>query len=102
MEVVMQTPALDYLLGAYFHQDFFDEHGGVWETVDAFIANDPHRAEQVSVEIDQLLAESTEEEIVKHVDGAGSAYAADWDGGTYRGWLTGIADRVRRATAGPA
>ena len=41
---LMSTPGLDYLLGTYFHQDFRLVNGGVWETVEAFIGDDPDDA----------------------------------------------------------
>jgi hypothetical protein len=94
----MSTPTLDYLLSTYFHQDFRLENGGVWETVDAFLRENPHHREQLPREIDEvLLTCPTEEEVAAYVAGTGCAYWAAPAAGGYRGWLTEMAQRVEGA-----
>ena len=95
----MSTPGLDYLLGTYFHQDFRVENGGVWETVEAFIRDDPHYVEQLPGEIDEILrTKATEEEVAAYVDSTGCEYWADPAAGGYRAWLVEMARRVASTT----
>lgn len=95
-----QRPALEQLMGAYIHQDW-SEDGTIWDAVDLFVNQDPTAAGQLPKEIDDcLLALPTEPELKHYViDQLGGYYLADAHGGTYREWLTQIADRVRAATA---
>jgi hypothetical protein len=96
-------PALDQLMGAYFHQDWEDEAADEWAVLDLFVAGEPDTAELLPGEINHVLTQLQSEAELKHlvIEELGGSFLADWDGGTYRGWLTQIADRVRQAT-GPA
>ncbi len=93
------VPALDQLMGAYFHQDW-DMDGDEWDVVALFIKDEPELAIEVPAEVEATLAAHPEEADLKAfiLDGLGGCFAADRDGGTYREWLTQIADRVRAAT----
>lgn len=95
------TLALDQFLGAYVHQDWRTEADDIWGMVDLFVRDDPALASQLPAEIDALLQDSPSESELKKlvIDDLGGYYLADRDGGTYRGWLQQIADRVRAATA---
>ena len=96
----MQTPELRQLMAAYFHQDFMDVHGGVWEAVDAFVRVDPGRAGALLSEIELVLRElPTEPEVDMYLDQLGCEYWAPPEEGGYRGWLTEIARRVAAATS---
>ena len=95
----MDNPELKKLMAAYFHQDFDEVHGGVWETVDAYVRADPVRASLLPAEIDRVLQElPTEDEVDRYLDGLGCQYLAAPEDGGYRGWLTEIARRVSEAT----
>lgn len=94
-------PALDQLMGAYFHQDWEEDADDPMEVVDQFLRGEPSLAPLLGPEIDELLASEASEAELRRllVDGFGGNYAADWNGGTYRAWLQQIADRVRAATS---
>ena len=95
----METPLLKRLLRAYFHQDFFEVHGGVWETVDAFVADDPEGASLLPAEIVWVLDHyPSENEVDLYLDELGCQYGPQPGDGGYRGWLTEIARRVTEAT----
>jgi hypothetical protein len=95
----MNTPALDYLLGAYFHQDFYQDHGGLWETVDAFVRDDPHQADPLPGEVEaRLTVDPTEDELRDYVRSTGCEYRLQPEDGTYRDWLRAIARRVENAS----
>lgn len=92
-----KLPALDHLMGAYFHQDWDLDHEDEWAVLDDFIDKEPASARLLPAEVDEVLRTLRTEGELKGllVDQLGGYFLADWDGGTYRGWLTGIAERVR-------
>lgn len=95
----MKTPRLKEMMGAYFHEDFFEVHGGVWETVDAYVTDDPIDASKLPNEIDWTLEQyPDEQDLRKYVRGLGCSYRVQPEDGGYRGWLTEIARRVTEAT----
>lgn len=93
-------PALDQLMGAYFHQDWPEEASDSDGVIDLFIANEPESARRLPAEIEAVLSEFPDELNLRAfiLEDLGACYLADVDGGTYRQWLTQIADRVRAAT----
>lgn len=93
------VPALTHLMGAYFHQDW-DLDGDEWDVVDLFIRQEPRSATALPADIDETLAAFPSEADLRAfiLDELGGCYVADADGGTYREWLTRIAERVRAAT----
>ena len=96
----MEAPALEYLLEAYFHQDFYEVIGGVWETVDAFIANDAHGRwtyRQRSVESWPRCLQRTTSRRSCRAPVASTCLSRKYHG--YRGWLTEIARHVEAALA---
>ena len=99
----MRTLALGSLLGAYFHQDWDLDSEDEWAVLELFVAREPSLTAHLPGEIDQVLASRPTENDLRAlvVDELGGYFLADWDGGTYREWLTEIADRVRSATAAP-
>lgn len=94
-----QTPALEYLLGTYFHQDFRLEHGGVWETVDAFISENPEDAAVLPGEIERVLSTVPESDLRGLFDDFGSEFAPQADVGGYHGFLVRLAQRAGRKAA---
>jgi len=96
-----RTPALQHLLGAYFHQDWFDEYGNEDAAVDAFVAESQSHAPRLSGEVDWALASYPDEsDLEQYLDTLGCEYVPRGSV-TYRGWLTAIADRVRTTMGGP-
>ena len=93
----MRTPALRLLLGAYFHQDWFDEFADEAAVVDAFVRGEPHLRPQLRAEIDELLETTDEPGIRAHLDSLGCEYVPSEELG-YRGWLAQISDHLRAAT----
>jgi hypothetical protein len=91
----MNTPALEHLMGAYFHQDFHDLYGGVWETLEAFAADSPNEACRLPGEIAGLLgSHPSEDAIDDYLDRLGCEYQPRPEDGGYRGWLEEIARRA--------
>lgn len=96
----MTDSALDYLLGTYFHQDFFEDYGDEWGALDAFMRLDAHLVSALPDEIDRLLAtHPTEDALDDYLNDLGCEYLAGPEDGGYRGWLTEVARRVREATS---
>lgn len=94
----MDTPALEQLVGAYFHQDWMLEHHDEWAVIDDFITAERALAPQLPDEVASVLvAYSSEPEVQAFLLRLGSCYTTrDPEG--YRGWLTEVARRVREAT----
>jgi len=95
-----QTPALEQLMGAYFHQDWYLDADDEWGVVDRFVADAPEMAANIPAEIARVLATHlTEEAVEEYVADLGCEYAADPQDGGYREWLTEVASRVAAATS---
>ena len=95
----MKLPALEHLTGTYFNQDFHATHGGVWETVAAFMEDEPALATDLPDEIASALNNfPTEESMQRYLIGVGCEYWPQPEDNGYRGWLTEIARRVTEAT----
>jgi hypothetical protein len=97
----MDTPALRELMGTYLHQDF-DLIGTVDDNVDAFILDFSDIAAALPVEVQALLSRDPSEQELEDLLEALGCQLRPPNGESRREWLTHIADRVRRATAGPA
>lgn len=90
--------ALTYLLDFYFNQDFYDEYGGPWETVDAFGLSEPERARQVPAEVDALISRlPNDEDLEAWVRATGTAVRPP--DGDYRAFLREVAHRLRSHSA---
>lgn len=97
---LMNTPALAHLMGAYFHQDFHDLYGGVWQTLAAFTSDSPVEAAELPREIARVLnAYESDHEIEGYLDRLGCEYRPEAGQGGYRAWLEDIARRVSVAPA---
>lgn len=95
----MDTPALDQLMGAYFHQDW-DLDGTEWAVVEEFLTDEPDLAADLPTEIDRVLTTVRDEgDLERLLDAKGCSYWADPARGGYRQWLTEIAAHARRASA---
>ena len=91
---------LRQLMAAYFHQDWWDEYGGAWESaVDDFARREPHRISGATDEIATLL---------KTADSDGAVGRALDDLGNFRDpgpapdanaeWLAQIRDRLIKSS----
>ena len=91
----MDTPAIAHLVGAYFHQDWADDFAGDPQAaVDAFIAGTPDLAPRLPAEIDQVLAELTDDAAIEaYLESLGCEYTPV-PNETYGSWLNEIALRV--------
>ena len=82
---------LDQFFGAYFHQDWVDEHASADEVVRLFVRDmdkAPERVRETADAIDQLVASSPDEESLRTaLDRYGCYYLPGADGLTYREWL---------------
>jgi hypothetical protein len=83
----------EYLLAAYFHQDWNHTYDS-WEgVVDDFMTDNPAKVEAVPREIDELLsAQSDEEGLTRELIAMGCAY--DPPEGD-RAWLAAMGQRIR-------
>ncbi len=97
----MSTPALKLLLGAYFHQDWFEEYGGEAAAVAAFIQESPTLAQQLPAEVEELIRSvgGDNEAIASVLADMGCEFQVQ-DDETYSGWLRDVARRVREAQGG--
>ncbi len=92
-----QLPALEHLMGAYFHQDW-DLAGSEEQVVTAFLTGSPDLRDEIAPEIDGVLsAVSDEAELQRLVDSMGCEYLPGPRFGSYRAWLAAIADHARQA-----
>ena len=95
----MSRLAIETLMKAYFHQDFREVHGGMWQTVDAFVRDDPSDAGRVIVEVPELLSRlTTDAEVDTYLDSLGWYRFETHEGGS-REWLREIAQRVQARLA---
>lgn len=90
----METPALEHLMGAYFHQDF-DLQGGLWGTLELYLSDERETARLLPDEIRQLLATvASDAEIEPYLGRLGSCVYLGNSELTYRAWLEEIARRA--------
>jgi len=99
---VTELPALDQLLGLYFHEDWALEDDTPWDVVDHFVREEPQLAAGLPDEVNEVLSHQPTEEQLKHLvhEELVCDYLPTADGWTYRGWLLAVADRMRQAKAG--
>ncbi len=95
-----QASALAYLMGAYFHQDWFD--GGTEdEVVASFLREEPDMVQVLVRDIDSALeTHDDEESLRKFVGTLGCAYNPGRDYGSYRAWLHEVRRRVQAHAQG--
>lgn len=92
----MRTPALEHLMGAYFHQDWTLSGDTHMSVVDQFVQDEPAMAAGLPLEIHQVLSETPDDdELESLLDRMGcEVYPQPRELG-YRRWLNAIADRAR-------
>lgn len=94
-----QTPSLAHLVGAYFHQDWFEFYPDEDAAIDAFIAESGDLVAALPGEIDRVLAMFPGvKELEAYLDSQRCDYIPPEGADAYRDWLRHIADRVRAET----
>ena len=95
-----QASALAHLMGAYFHQDWFD--GGTEdEVVASFVRDEPDLMPVLVNDIDLALATYDDEESLRDfLRTLGCAYNPGRSYGGYRTWLHEVSRRARERTRG--
>jgi hypothetical protein len=90
------TPALEQLMGAYFHQDFDlfgDDH---MDVVDQFVIDDPNLAARLPLEVFQLMdATPDDDELEARLEAMGCQVYPQPREDSYRQWLNRIVGRVQ-------
>ena len=91
----METPALDQLLGAYFHQDWRLD-GTESEIVATFVADEPDLAAVLPQEVDALLSSVADDaELGRLLFDKGSYHVPGPEQGGHRAWLAEVGRRAR-------
>ncbi len=95
-----QASALAHLMGAYFHQDWFD--GGTEdEVVAVFVRDEPDSVPVLVNDIDLALATYDDEESLRDfLRTLGCAYNPERNYGGYRTWLREVSRRAQEQTRG--
>jgi len=90
---------LRHFFGAYMHQDWADE----WAVADQFVRDEPFSVAAFAAEMEQLLANSPEEEQLSHMllDDFGAAAMVENLGWKYCDWLQAMADHVQKTAGHP-
>lgn len=95
-----QASALAHLMGAYFHQDWFDA-GTEDEVVASFVRDEPDLVPGVVTDIDVALASYDDEKSLRDfLRTLGCAYNPTRDYGGYRAWLGEIRRRAQAHARG--
>ncbi|MDT3400651.1 contact-dependent growth inhibition system immunity protein [Streptomyces sp. B1866] len=101
LEWYERFPGLRHLLGAYFHQDHFDEYSSDSEAVEDYLRGTPQEdITPVLEEVPELLAMVESEEDLDRVTTALGSQVSPPDGLTYRQWITSLADIIRQHLSG--
>ena len=88
--------AVEYLMGAYFHQDWVMDGGQSADTVGSFLNERSERVAQTADELDVLLRQQLAEGALRaRLDEWGCDYHAGDTDDDYRVWLTEIRDQLR-------
>lgn len=83
--------ALEYLMGAYFHQDFALDGGTSAHTVAAFTSERDQLVRDCAADIEALLSEPLAEgELEARLDAWGCDYRAGDNDQDYRDWLRDV------------
>ena len=90
--------AVEYLMAAYFHQDWVLDGGDTSDTVSAFLRERRDLVARCADQIDELLATELPEGALqaKLADWGSDYYAGDTDD-DYRAWLEDIRKQIRTA-----
>lgn len=95
MGTSLERDSLEYLMALHYNQDFVDEYGGLWQSLDAFLEEAPHRAPDVPHLIAEALARfPNDDDLDRYIDDAGCDYNTSLYPGGVRAWLTEISRRI--------
>lgn len=95
MSTSLEKNSLEYLMAAYYNEDYFVEYGGIWETLDAFLEDEPGEAPAIPGLIGDVLASyRSDGDLDRYLDDAGCDYDTHLYPGGPRAWLTDISERV--------
>jgi len=95
--------AVNYLMSAYFHQDWDADGGGVSDTVASFLTERRDLVSACADEIDELLRQDLPEgALAAQLDEWGCAYYAGDTDQDYRVWLGDIRQQIRAALTSSA
>ena len=93
--------ALEQLMGAYFHQDWWEDRGGEAWVIAAFLRESRRLAQNLPDEIAETLAAfPTDTQLEAHLDGLGCEYTPRPDEGGYSAWLADVGGRVAAGVTG--
>ena len=88
--------AVKYLMGAYFHQDWVMDGGGVSDTVASFLRERRELVGDTVDQIDNLVREDLPEGALQtRLDEWGCDYYAGDTDDDYRRWLAEVRDQMR-------
>jgi hypothetical protein len=91
----MPTPALECLMGTYFHQDWDSLGSSHLEVVDQFAIDAPRMAAALPAEVEQVLASPrTDAELEAMLVGLGCQVLPEPEGMGYRDWLVRLSRRA--------
>ena len=91
------------LAGIYLNEDWAFDYDTWQQAVDAFISEFPELAPSLPAELaDALATHHTDEQLEAFMDAQGSAYLPRPEDGSYREWVTHLADYVTERTATPS
>src|SRR4051794_29245653 len=80
-QVMTETPTLEHLMGAYFHQDWMLDAEDEWEVLDQFLRDEPGDAVALARDIEWTLGRfESEPELESYLDSLGNEFRADRDG----------------------
>ena len=91
-------PHLQYLFGAYFHQDFFEDFGDCQSAVGAFVReNQEAYVQSALADLDRLVSLGlTEPELDYIIDELGCYYAFSVDDLYPSEWLAQVREQIRQ------
>jgi len=94
----MPTPALECLMGTYFHQDWDALGSTHLEVVDQFAIDAPRLAAALPDEVELVLTSPrTDDELEAMLVGLGCQVLPEPEGTGYRVWLTQLSRRAQEA-----
>ena len=88
---------LRHLMAAYFHQDWWSEYDGSWESaVDDFVRREPRRVAGAAGEIASLLDDAaSDQSLGEALDALGNFRDPGSAPDAHRSWLVELRDRLR-------
>src|SRR5687768_15201547 len=100
----MSMENLRQLMAAYFHQDWWDEYDGSWESaVDDFVRREPSRVAATRDEVVSLLtSDASDQALGGTLDDLGNFRDPGDAPDAHRRWLVALRDRLTESAASQA